>query len=133
MGMAFQHGALPLSSEALEQAIRLNNVNVEQNLLAFRLGRWYAHEPEHFSNWVKAPQAQQPLTAFTDILNDREQRLNAYQNTALAKQYRDTVVALHKRELAVMGSEDLSILIAKNLFKLMAILYITPSSSHANS
>jgi indolepyruvate ferredoxin oxidoreductase len=39
LGAAFQSGALPLSPEALERAIELNGVAVEDNLRAFRLGR----------------------------------------------------------------------------------------------
>ncbi|MGH2940431.1 MAG: indolepyruvate ferredoxin oxidoreductase family protein, partial [Solirubrobacterales bacterium] len=39
LGSAYQAGGLPLPLEALEQAIRLNGVAIEQNLSAFRLGR----------------------------------------------------------------------------------------------
>ena len=39
LGFAYQAGGLPLSAEALEQAIALNGAAVEANVNAFRLGR----------------------------------------------------------------------------------------------
>lgn len=45
MGTAWQQGALPLSLNALQTAIRLNGAAVEQNLAAFEIGRWIAVDP----------------------------------------------------------------------------------------
>ena len=42
LGAAWQRGQLPLSLEALEQAIRLNGTAVNDNLMAFAIGRWWA-------------------------------------------------------------------------------------------
>ena len=38
MGYAYQKGLLPLSAEAIEQAIEVNGVAVKMNTQAFRLG-----------------------------------------------------------------------------------------------
>lgn len=46
LGAAFQLGALPLSDVAIERAIELNAVAVEENLAAFRLGRLIIAEPD---------------------------------------------------------------------------------------
>ena len=46
LGFAFQHGGLPLSSEAVEKAIELNGQAVAMNVAAFRWGRRAAHEPD---------------------------------------------------------------------------------------
>lgn len=45
MGIAWQQGALPLSLNALQTAIRLNGAAVEQNFAAFEIGRWIAVDP----------------------------------------------------------------------------------------
>jgi indolepyruvate ferredoxin oxidoreductase len=42
LGFAFQHGLVPVSAAAIEQAIRLNDVAVEFNLKAFAWGRHVA-------------------------------------------------------------------------------------------
>ena len=44
LGYAYQLGALPLSAEAIEQAIELNGEAVAMNLAAFRFGRRAAHD-----------------------------------------------------------------------------------------
>src|SRR5690606_4552398 len=46
LGMACQHGGLPVSPEAIEQAIRLNGQAVTMNIAAFRWGRRAAHMPD---------------------------------------------------------------------------------------
>ncbi|MGI9623224.1 MAG: indolepyruvate ferredoxin oxidoreductase family protein [Acidimicrobiales bacterium] len=46
VGMAVQAGCLPIGPEAISQAITLNNVAVDANLLAFRWGRLQISNPE---------------------------------------------------------------------------------------
>src|SRR3546814_340482 len=58
LGLAAQHGKLPVGSDPIEEAIRLNDVAVEKNLLAFSLGRLAMCDPERFS--ALAPTEQQP-------------------------------------------------------------------------
>ena len=45
MGYAYQKGLLPLSAEAIEQAIKVNGVSIKMNTQAFRLGRLAAADP----------------------------------------------------------------------------------------
>src|SRR5262249_17590274 len=44
VGVAYQGGLIPLSLQAIEQAIRLNEVDVEKNLQVFEWGRKYYHD-----------------------------------------------------------------------------------------
>ena len=46
LGLAWQKGLIPLSHEAIEQAVRLNGVAAEKNLEAFLWGRVYAERPD---------------------------------------------------------------------------------------
>src|ERR1700751_2131261 len=45
MGYAYQNGLLPLSAEAIEQALEVNCVSIKMNTQAFRLGRLAAIDP----------------------------------------------------------------------------------------
>lgn len=46
IGMAVQHGVLPISVDSIEQAIRLNGVHVDANIDAFRWGRAWIVDSE---------------------------------------------------------------------------------------
>ena len=55
LGVAYQAGLLPLTAAAVEQAIELNGVAVEQNRQAFRYGRLWAADPERVRALVDPP------------------------------------------------------------------------------
>src|SRR3546814_15266529 len=80
LGLAAQHGKLPVGSDPIEEAIRLNDVAVEKNLLAFSLGRLAMCDPERFS--ALAPTEQQPpvsvATPLDGLIPARMAHLTAY-------------------------------------------------------
>ncbi len=55
LGFAWQMGLVPVSAEAIEQAIELNGVSVELNRQAFRWGRRGAHRREASRRWCVRP------------------------------------------------------------------------------
>ncbi|MDR7555962.1 MAG: indolepyruvate ferredoxin oxidoreductase family protein [Armatimonadota bacterium] len=55
VGVAYQAGLVPLSARSIEAAIRLNGVQVEQNLQAFRYGRLFVAEPARVRRLVEPP------------------------------------------------------------------------------
>src|SRR6202012_5092395 len=57
MGYAYQKGLLPLSAEAIEQAIEVNGVSIKMNTQAFRLGRLAAIDPARLEAMMQGPGA----------------------------------------------------------------------------
>jgi indolepyruvate ferredoxin oxidoreductase len=55
LGVAYQAGLLPLTAGAIEQAIELNGVAVEQNVQAFRYGRLWVADPDRVRALVEPP------------------------------------------------------------------------------
>ena len=55
LGVAYQAGLLPLTAESLEGAVRLNRVQVDQNLQAFRYGRLYVADPKRVAALAEPP------------------------------------------------------------------------------
>ncbi len=107
-GVAYQGGLIPLSLQAIEQAIRLNEVDIEKNLQVFEWGRKYYHD----AAWVEqflAPKAAAPAKPF-----DRVAELTAYQNAAYAKSYADFVAEVGRRAPALQDT------VGRYLYKLMA-------------
>ena len=125
LGFAFQHGGLPLSSEAVEKAIELNGQAVQMNVAAFRWGRRAAHEPDFVRGLIDGPGA--PVAApiaqtLDDIVARRADFLRAYQSRGYARRYQRKVAAIRQAEAkALPGSTSLSEAVARNLFKLMAV------------
>ena len=55
LGVAYQAGLLPLTAAAVEEAVRLNGVAVDQNLQAFRYGRLWVADPDRVRALVEPP------------------------------------------------------------------------------
>ena len=124
LGFAFQHGGLPLSSEAIEKAIELNGEAVAMNVAAFRWGRRAAHEPDFVRGLVARPIGRPSAVSQTldDIIARRAEFLTAYQDAAYARRYLDRISAIREAEPRPRpGSTSVTEAVARNLFKLMAI------------
>ncbi len=92
LGFAYQQGLLPVSSTAIEQAIRLNEVAIEQNLAAFRWGRRAAFEPDVVERAaapapVAAPVSRLLSATLEELVARRVDLLTDYQNEAWARRY----------------------------------------------
>ena len=90
LGAAWQRGLVPLSHEALVQAIELNGQAVEKNLRAFELGRWAVLHPDEAGRHIEPEASHKPLT-LDEKIDLRARHLAAYQNPALARRYRALV------------------------------------------
>ncbi len=113
LGVAYQKGLLPLSSEAINRALELNGAQVERNQAAFALGRSAALAP---------PAVVTPEVETLDALVARRiGDLTAYQNAAYAANYEGFVASVRRVEAGIVpGSERLSRAVATQLHRLMA-------------
>jgi indolepyruvate ferredoxin oxidoreductase len=114
VGAAYQAGALPVSADAIEHAIRLNGVAVDANIRAFRSGRMAASPA---SPGTSASPAEVDIA---DVLALRVRELTAFQDAACAADYAGFVERVRDREAAVTGGTTLARTVAENLYKLMA-------------
>jgi indolepyruvate ferredoxin oxidoreductase len=139
LGAAFQAGAIPVSAEAIEEAIVLNGVSVAMNTHAFRAGRLVVADPSWVATIRKPRLGEVPVAReltgqarelvhrvgaggeLRRLLEVRVPELIAYQNAGYAAQYVEFVRRVAETErAAVPGRTRLSEAVARFLFKLMA-------------
>ena len=125
LGVAFQRGLIPLSAAAIEEAITLNNVAIEQSKQAFMWGRqWVADskkvETALANKAIAAPLGMTSrLEALDDIIADRVARLAVYQDASYAERYRSLLAPV--MAIDNEASRRLSKAAARYLYKMMAI------------
>ena len=122
LGYAWQKGKVPLSLAAMLRAIELNNVQVENNKLAFEWGRRAANDlaavqallkPVNVIEFVKK------TINLDDMIAKRVEFLTGYQDAAYARQYKTFVDKVRAAEMP-LNSKKLSEAVARYLFKVMA-------------
>ena len=121
LGYAWQKGWVPLSLEALQRAIELNEVAVANNLAAFEWGRHAAHQLPALEGLTSPAQVIEfkKRTTLDDLIAHRVAFLTDYQNKQYATDYENFVLTVKAKESA-LGQSTLTETVAKQLFKLMA-------------
>ncbi len=123
MGYACQKGWLPVSPEAIERALELNGQSVKMNVQAFRWGRLAGHDWQAFITKasVSLETVEPKAKTLDEAITTRIDFLTKYQNAGYAKRYAKFVEHVRAEEAArVPGSEALTAMVARYLFKLMA-------------
>jgi indolepyruvate ferredoxin oxidoreductase len=123
LGSAWQRGLVPVSLEALLRAIALNGVAVENNKLAFSLGRLAAADSDAIDALLRGETLQAPVPDTLEAIVARAlAHLTAYQDAAYARRYADFVAAVREREQALRADPALPFTraVAQGLLKLMA-------------
>ena len=122
LGYAFQKGYIPVSSEAISHAIKLNGVAVEFNQQAFLWGRRAVDNmPAVMAAAGVAVEHWAPLESLDDIIEFRFQHLSKYQDVTYAQAYRERVEKVRSAEIKISGeANELTPVVARALHKLMS-------------
>jgi indolepyruvate ferredoxin oxidoreductase len=133
LGVAVQAGYLPVSTDAIEEAIELNGVAVPENIAAFRWGRQWAIHPAVIEAKLTAERARtrsrKPTTSLVvpfegdlgSAVRIRANDLVDYQDERYAQRYIDDVARVADAELRVSGAPGpLADSFSRYLYKLMA-------------
>lgn len=128
LGYACQRGLLPVSQGALERAVELNGVAVENNLRAFRAGRLLVDNPVAIDQLATPAQvisfadSQQVKQENTEALIERLRgELVDYQSTAYARRFTAAISKVQAAENSLGANDgELTRVAAKSLFKAMA-------------
>jgi indolepyruvate ferredoxin oxidoreductase len=113
LGIAYQRGLVPLSSEAISRALELNGAQVALNKEAFARGRAAALE-----DLAPPADAAETLDA---LIARRVADLTAYQSARYAQDYAGFVARVRDAEAATLpGEERLTRAVATQLHRLMA-------------
>ena len=120
LGYAWQQGIVPVSGEAIERAIELNGTAVAMSRAAFLWGRRAAHDPAAVAAHARPQVAVPPAPTLDEVITTRVRFLTDYQDAAYAERYRLQVEKVRAAEAAI-NSSQLTVAVAHNLFKLMAI------------
>lgn len=149
LGVAYQSGLLPLTARSIEAAIRLNRVQVDQSLQAFRYGRLHVADPAGVRALAEPPRrgfederagvlarlSGNDAHAYVSLLDrgahlDEESRrmlavriaeLIDYQDARYPEAYVEFVLRVAAREQAVVeGRFEVTHAVIRHLYKLMA-------------
>ena len=93
LGWAVQRGHIPLHVDAIEAALRLNAVDIEQNIAAVKWGRLLAVDEDLVLSLTQpntSPEIQQSATAFIRYFS---KQLIAYQNALYAAEFSSIITA----------------------------------------
>jgi len=101
LGAAFQEGRLPVSFEALEEAVRRNGAGVAMNLAALRAGRWLVADPAELARHL--PAEPPPALPRTDWAPER---LSAWIRADLADGFGPRAVARLEALLAPLADAE---------------------------
>jgi len=109
LGASWQRGLVPLSEEAILQAIEMNGAAPERNKQAFEFGRWAVLNPEEAAR-VSQPNVTRLPRTLEEKIAYRATHLTAYQGKRLAKKYRALVDGVDDpalREAVALGYHKL--------------------------
>ncbi|MFO1304616.1 MAG: indolepyruvate ferredoxin oxidoreductase family protein [Burkholderiales bacterium] len=129
VGVAFQRGLVPVSANAIEQAIALNGTEADANRAAFEWGRRWALDPAACEAAARASSpagramlSPAPVDDLERAIELRREFLEAYQDRDYADRYAKLVAEVREAERALhRGRPELTHAVAQSYFKLLAV------------
>jgi indolepyruvate ferredoxin oxidoreductase len=137
LGVAWQQGLIPLSLQAIHEAVRLNGASIERNLAAFEWGRAVVAAPDAVAR-ATSPREPDPVqtgrkaqsiilrvgaaqgSELERLVTSRVVELIEYQGPAYAARYADVVAAVRQADTQADGDGSATDAVARNLYTLMA-------------
>ncbi|MCX2832092.1 indolepyruvate ferredoxin oxidoreductase family protein [Microbulbifer thermotolerans] len=124
LGYACQKGLLPIGAAALERAVELNGVAVENNLRAFRAGRLLAVDPQTVEQLAVPAQPVklvEPQETVEQLIARLSAELTEYQSAAYARHFSRSIERLYESEKKLPNCDgSLTRVAANSLYKAMA-------------
>lgn len=104
VGFAWQKGYIPLTLDAIEEAIRLNGASVDLNLTAFRMGRIAAVDPSVTGHWMPKKAKEKSEMTLDEFIAMWEKQLEDFDGAPLAQRYRTLVDRVADTERGASGA-----------------------------
>ncbi|UWP88076.1 indolepyruvate ferredoxin oxidoreductase family protein [Aliiroseovarius crassostreae] len=130
LGASWQAGNVPLTHEALMQAIDLNGQAPERNKRAFEIGRWAVLYPEQASGYLQGDVVKLPQT-LEEKISFRVEHLTAYQNESYAARYRAFVERAPEELREAVALSYHKLLAYKDEYEVARLLCDTKAKAHA--
>jgi len=119
IGCAWQQGLIPVSLDALQRAIELNGVKIDENKQAFTWGRIAATNANAIDDLLGKTDTGINESLDKMIVRRREFLVD-YQDTNLADKYATLVERVHEAETALTDDDALSRNVANAYFRLLS-------------
>ena len=128
LGAAWQLGLIPLSLDAIEQAIELNGIAIDMNKAAFLWGRRCAFDLQAVQRYISELKPAQVISftgrqnkSVDDIMAHRSAHLNAHTGPSLVNRYQQMVQRVRVAERDLGLGEALTRAVAHNYHRILAV------------
>ena len=119
VGAAWQSGLIPISLEAMQRAIELNGIKIEENQRAFTWGRIAAHNIDALYELLDGLSSN-VVETLDAMIERRRAFLADYQEETLGERYVALVGKVREAEAALGGDSQLTTAAARSYFRLLS-------------
>ena len=119
VGAAWQSGLIPISLEAMQRAIELNGIKIEENQRAFTWGRIAAHNIDALYELLDGLSSN-VVETLDAMIERRRAFLADYQDETLGERYVALVGKVREAEAALGGDSQLTTAAARSYFRLLS-------------